>query len=845
MNYVSRLGLAREPFSNSPDPGFLYLSKQHTDCLQQVEIAVRLRRGLNVVLGDIGTGKTTLCRTFLLNMGSDDTSVHLLLDPPSRSQRFFLHVLYGIFTGKEASKRLNEWQLKEGIKKALFRQCVEEGKLVVLIIDEGQKLTKGCLEILRELLNYETNSSKLLQIVIFAQRELETQLERMPNLLDRVNCMQRLQPLDGEDSEAMIRYRVAQASPDPDNPPALFSTAACRAIYRAAEGYPRRMVRLCHKCLIAALVHERSSVNTALVRQVVKQERREGTLKVKSTFGPLARGAAVAGVLAGSVLVAGLMLGPGMQRFFTGDESASVRMEVSRPSGNGSATVRLEGAGVDTAQAPATSEAEQPAEAARTQDQTLRQESASGLAADSEAAAPSVDVSEASGAAEEQISADAPTAGDAGEGANADLATEKSAATLSAAMESAAVESATQDADIQDAGTQYQADEDSDREQAEATPKKAGQTAPGEEAATSSVADAAQEEGAKKQAGEDPDQGLGLLDRLMAFIFPEQQPPAPVDPNRYASDIVQPEPSLVDPDQAEHNPSAEADTAEDSVRDHAPTEDDSSVATAGIPAEGAAAQKASERGDTTQTVTGEDAAVTTSAQADTDASQHSDDGGQSASAMSGKPGTLAAGDAETARTTGEKSSEDMTKSTQSDLRQTSASQEKAAPAPENLGTMKMPRGYSLSSVLRRVYGIYSGELLREFRRANPGVRNVNNIPVGRKLVMPLAGPDEPDGFHRLFWVSLGSQPDLQGAFDSLREYLDTGWPMRLLCSVINGQTVYRVVLSEPAADRQGALGVLGSLPPALQQGAQIIQPSADQHVVGWLDKAARELAEKS
>jgi type II secretory pathway predicted ATPase ExeA/phage tail protein X len=276
VNYYAPLGLAREPFSNSPDPNFLYDSVQHASCLQQLEISVRLRRGLCVVTGEIGTGKTTLCRRFVRHLSqSPEIAVHLLLDPLFPSGEAFLRVLFGFFTGREPAPGVDVWRLKEGIKKALFRLGVREGRLPVLIIDEGQKLTPECLELLRELLNYETNAQKLLQIVVFAQREIEPVLEEMRNLLDRVNCYHRLRPLDFAETRAMIRFRLTEAAADKSAPPDLFSGLACWAVHRASGGYPRRIVRLCHKVVLELLIRRKGRAGWRLVRACVGQERRQ------------------------------------------------------------------------------------------------------------------------------------------------------------------------------------------------------------------------------------------------------------------------------------------------------------------------------------------------------------------------------------------------------------------------------------------------------------------------------------------------------------------------------------------------------------------------------------------
>ena len=101
MDYFDILNFAREPFSNSPDPDFFYQSVQHTGCLQQLELAIRLRRGLNVVIGHVGTGKTTLCRELIRRLDGDgQIDTHLMLDPGMRTDSAFLSAVVGHFSGK-------------------------------------------------------------------------------------------------------------------------------------------------------------------------------------------------------------------------------------------------------------------------------------------------------------------------------------------------------------------------------------------------------------------------------------------------------------------------------------------------------------------------------------------------------------------------------------------------------------------------------------------------------------------------------------------------------------------------------------------------------------------------
>ncbi|MCX7634227.1 MAG: ATP-binding protein, partial [Syntrophales bacterium] len=215
MEYFKILGMNREPFSSSPDPEFFYNSHQYLSCLQQLELAIRLRRGLNVVMGNVGTGKTTLCRELILRLNQTEEDrremeTYLILDPSFSSPREFLATVARTL-GVESAGTESEWQLKEDIKNHLLHKGLEEKKIIVLIIDEGQKLPDFGIEILREFLNFETNETKLLQIVIFAQREFENILRDHENFADRVNYCHILKPLGFQETMKMVSFRLARA----------------------------------------------------------------------------------------------------------------------------------------------------------------------------------------------------------------------------------------------------------------------------------------------------------------------------------------------------------------------------------------------------------------------------------------------------------------------------------------------------------------------------------------------------------------------------------------------------------------------------------------------------------
>src|SRR3990167_5082370 len=159
MSYYKVLGFEKEPFSTSPDPDFFYLSREHETALTNILIEVRLKRGLSVILGDVGTGKTTLSRKLIQELkGRNDFIFHMILDPSFESEHLFLSTLVRNFDIPVNNvKEATTLDLRDALERYLFQKGVHENKTVVLIVDEAQKINEMSMEVLRVLLNYETN----------------------------------------------------------------------------------------------------------------------------------------------------------------------------------------------------------------------------------------------------------------------------------------------------------------------------------------------------------------------------------------------------------------------------------------------------------------------------------------------------------------------------------------------------------------------------------------------------------------------------------------------------------------------------------------------------------------
>jgi general secretion pathway protein A len=269
MSYFKVLGLEKEPFSTSPDPEFFYRSISHDTAIKRLEIALRLRRGLSLILGDVGTGKTTLSRTLLqLFKDEPDFIFHMVLDPSFKSEFQFLLSLVKAFSIAPAFKSTLDF--KEALEKYLFQKGVEENKTIVLLIDEGQKLSAENLEVLRTLLNFETNEYKLLQLIIMAQVELLPRIRRIRNFMDRISLKYTINPLDENETAEMIKFRLRQAGYNGQN--SLFTDGAIRLIYQQSLGYPRRIAMLCHDALEMLVMREKTLVDEDIIKDLIAQQ---------------------------------------------------------------------------------------------------------------------------------------------------------------------------------------------------------------------------------------------------------------------------------------------------------------------------------------------------------------------------------------------------------------------------------------------------------------------------------------------------------------------------------------------------------------------------------------------
>ncbi len=275
LNYYSALGFDREPFSTSPDPEFFYHTREHDLVLTNLMIDLRLRRGLSVVFGDVGTGKTTLSRKLLHELNKrGDMIFHMILDPAFTNEGQFLSSLvknFNIDLPEDFDlKSADIIEIRDAIERFLIQKTLEENRTIILVVDEAQKMDLSTLETLRILLNFETNEHKLIQLVLLGQLELYSKVVHMSNFMDRISFKFTLNPLDVNETYELIHFRMMKAGYHRDH--RLFLDEAVSEIYNYTKGYPRKINMLCHKILKYLVSINQNVVDQHIVKEVIERD---------------------------------------------------------------------------------------------------------------------------------------------------------------------------------------------------------------------------------------------------------------------------------------------------------------------------------------------------------------------------------------------------------------------------------------------------------------------------------------------------------------------------------------------------------------------------------------------
>lgn len=245
--YESFFGFERPPFNNTPDTSFFFPSDQHNEALAQLVYTITAKKGFAVLTGEIGAGKTTLCRNLLRQLDEETTRTAIITNPRLTG----IQLLYAV--AKEFGievKEIHRIAILEAINEFLVEMLAQDQR-VVLIIDEAQNLPLATLEEVRLISNLETETEKLIQILLLGQPELRAKLEHpsLVQLRQRVAMRFHLGALSEEDTGRYIEHRMALAG---KNHKARFSSRGVSTVYRYSGGVPRLINLLCDRVLITA-----------------------------------------------------------------------------------------------------------------------------------------------------------------------------------------------------------------------------------------------------------------------------------------------------------------------------------------------------------------------------------------------------------------------------------------------------------------------------------------------------------------------------------------------------------------------------------------------------------------
>ncbi len=264
--YLQFYGLTEAPFNITPNPRFLYLSAKHREALNHLLYGIRERKGFVQLTGEVGAGKTTLCRALMEHLPSSHYSTALILNPVLQPDQMMAAIATELGLDVRGKDR---FQVLQALNYFLLDE-MGKGRDVVLIIDEAQNLTNDLMEQVRLISNLETDDRKLLQIVLMGQPELRDRLNdhSLRQLRQRITVRYHLRPLRFAEVREYIHHRlqISGANGTPN-----FSPAAVWRVFNYSKGIPRLINAVCDKCLLAGFVNQRERINFGLAGRAIRE----------------------------------------------------------------------------------------------------------------------------------------------------------------------------------------------------------------------------------------------------------------------------------------------------------------------------------------------------------------------------------------------------------------------------------------------------------------------------------------------------------------------------------------------------------------------------------------------
>lgn len=255
---LSRYDLNDAPFSLTPDPRYLYLSPQHQLAINKMQYVIEMKQGIGVIYGDYGHGKSTLIRRIYDLYHSDDEYVTIMLtNPDYRSEIQLLKKITDVLGLPRRLSKLDQMNELE----AYLTERYAEGKNVLLLIDEAQAMIGAQFELIRQISNFESNSEKLIQVLLCGQNNLRRKLNMKRALLTRAAALATLDPFSLSDTQEMIEFRLTVAG----RKGALFEADAVAEVFTHTKGVPRDIVNLCKDSLAMAMFENMDLITREVV----------------------------------------------------------------------------------------------------------------------------------------------------------------------------------------------------------------------------------------------------------------------------------------------------------------------------------------------------------------------------------------------------------------------------------------------------------------------------------------------------------------------------------------------------------------------------------------------------
>ncbi|OGC34300.1 hypothetical protein A2311_01215 [candidate division WOR-1 bacterium RIFOXYB2_FULL_48_7] len=261
--YLSYWQLTKKPFENTPDPQFIYLSKQHEEALSRMLYAIQEKKGAALITGEYGSGKTLLTRVLLSKLAENEYQLALLLNPllsPTQLIKEVIHQLGGSISASAskatAFNRLNE----------LLLDINRQKKMAVIVVDEAQAISRlASLEEFRLMLNFQLNEQFLLTLILIGQPELKGKIDRLPQLEQRFSLKFHLTALDQAETCEYINHRLVIAG----GKKGIFTVDACQEVFAYSQGIPRRINNVCDLAMLVGSGSGAESIDREIIKKVV------------------------------------------------------------------------------------------------------------------------------------------------------------------------------------------------------------------------------------------------------------------------------------------------------------------------------------------------------------------------------------------------------------------------------------------------------------------------------------------------------------------------------------------------------------------------------------------------